>query len=227
MFIFLLFFVAIRCKTDSDLLSLLETGSTMSKASQRKAQLHSDLIDAAEKRIAEHGVTQLRARDLAKDVGCSLGSIYNVFDDLHDLILHTNARTLMAIDEVMAASVAGEGEGPRAIMVNLAWAYFEFAVNHNKPWRGLFDHAFPKDYDSPEWMYEGQLKLLKHIEEPLSETRPNASAEEISLIARTLFSAVHGVVELALDDRTVGLPLEAVRDQLRMLIESFLEGNDA
>ena len=48
----------------------------MSKASQRKAQLHIDLIDAAEKRIAEHGITQLRARDLA--AGCWLFSRLNL-----------------------------------------------------------------------------------------------------------------------------------------------------
>ena len=198
----------------------------MSKASQRKAQLHIDLIDAAEKRIAEHGITQLRARDLARDVGCSLGSIYNVFDDLHALIVHANARTLMAIDEVMAAAAANDDDGPRAVMINLAWTYFDFATNYNKPWRGLFDHVFPKNYDLPEWMYEGQLKLLNHIEKPLAELWPNATTEEISLISRTLFSAVRGVVELSLDDRTVGLPPESVRNQLEILITSFLDGNE-
>ena len=75
-------------------------------------------------------------------------------------------------------------------------------------------------------MYEGQLKLLNHIEKPLAELWPNATTEEISLISRTLFSAVHGVVELSLDDRTVGLPPESARNQLEILITSFLDGNE-
>ncbi|NKB50633.1 MAG: TetR/AcrR family transcriptional regulator [Rhizobiaceae bacterium] len=196
----------------------------MSKATERKAKLHADLVDAAETRIASHGVASLRARDLANDVGCSLGSIYNVFDDLHTLILHANMRTLDRIDKVMTDAAGDVEKDPLNGLVGLAWAYFDFADSQTRTWRALFDHAFPEDHELPDWIYQGQVELLQHIEQPLQQILPDAQPERVQLIARTLFSSVHGIVELSLDDRTVGLPKEAVRDQLRLLVCGFLAG---
>ncbi len=196
----------------------------MSKAKERKAKLQADLIDAAEARIASHGLVNLRARDLANDVGCSLGSIYNVFDDIHMLILHANMRTLVRIDKVMTDAAGGVEDKPLDGLVGLACAYFDFADSHTKPWRALFDHAFPENHDLPDWIYQGQVQLLQHIEQPLQQLLPDAQPEDVHLIARTLFSAVHGIVELSLDDRTVGLPKETVPDQLKLLVCACLEG---
>ena len=111
----------------------------MSKATERKAKLHADLISAAEARIAANGVESLRARDLAADVGCSLGSIYNVFSDLHAIVLQANLRTLNEIDEIMAEVVADEEQGPVERMIRLAHAYHDYALNNRNTWRGLFD----------------------------------------------------------------------------------------
>ena len=197
----------------------------MSKATERKAKLHSDLIDAAEKRIATHGVARLRARDLAADVGCSLGSIYNVFDDLHTIVLHANLRTLRQMDKVMTEAAADVDISPVDRLLNLAWAYFDFANTHTNPWRGLFDHVFPAGLDTPDWMFQGQIELLRHIQRPLAQVLPDKGDEEVFLITQTLFSAIHGIVELSLDDRTVGLPKDAVRDQIKTLICAFLEGH--
>jgi AcrR family transcriptional regulator len=196
----------------------------MSKAADRKAKLRNDLIDAAEARIAADGVASLRARDLAADVGCSLGSIYNVFDDLHTLVLHANLRTLLHIEKVMIEAVSETDEKPVECLISLALAYFDFANHHTKPWRGLFDHIFPEGHDTPDWMFQGQIELLRHIRRPLRQIFPDRGDEETFFIAQTLFSAVHGVVELSLDDRTVGLPIKAVPGQLKLLVHSFVEG---
>ena len=64
----------------------------------RRQSLRDGLIAAAEQAIAAEGLAGLRARDLARQVGCALGAIYNVFADLDDLIIAANARTLAARD---------------------------------------------------------------------------------------------------------------------------------
>lgn len=196
----------------------------MSKVAERKEILRSALIDAAEQRVAAHGVDSLRARDLASDVGCSLGAIYNVFEDLDHLILHVTLRTLRRIDAVMADAVDEAAACPEDLLVNLAWSYYDFAEANFDAWRGLFDHVLPKGFILPDWVFEGQIQLLSYIEKPLSDLLPNSSRLQINTLAQTMFSATHGVVELSLNDRTLGVEQNMVKPQLELLIRSFARG---
>ena len=67
------------------------------KIEARKAALKKNLTDLAEAQIAAQGFASLRARDLAKEAGCSVGAIYNVFDDLTALTLEVNGRTFLRL----------------------------------------------------------------------------------------------------------------------------------
>src|SRR5437764_12558712 len=81
---------------------------------QRRARLRDALVTAAEHAIAQQGPGSLRARALAEEVGCAVGAIYNVVEDLDDLVLLVNARTLTALEhDLSAADRAGEpADGP-------------------------------------------------------------------------------------------------------------------
>ena len=68
-----------------------------SKAAERRDKLRDALIDAAERTLETQGLRALRARDLAAEVGCAVGAIYNAVADLDELIYAVNARTLAAL----------------------------------------------------------------------------------------------------------------------------------
>src|SRR4051794_14510015 len=72
------------------------------QTSERRQQLRVALVDAAERVIAERGLRQLKARNLAQAVGCALGAIYNVFPDLDGLVLEVNLRTLALFEVYLA-----------------------------------------------------------------------------------------------------------------------------
>src|SRR5262249_1715270 len=100
---------------------------------QRRAQLRDALVVAAERAIARQGLGTLRARALAQEAGCAVGAIYNVVEDLDDLVLLVNARTLAALErDLIAADRAGEpADGPNAAiarLVRMAIAYLDFAA---------------------------------------------------------------------------------------------------
>ena len=197
----------------------------MSKVTERKAKLHADLLMRAQNLIAERGVDQLRARDLAQDVGCSVGAIYNVVKDIDSLVLQVSGETLFQIDNVMAESQKrSHGKSATVALVDLSDTYFDFVVENTNLWRALFEHALPANIELPDWIVERQVALLSHIKEPLASLMPNASDEELLSTARLLFSAVHGVVNLAVDQRTTGLPLGEVKDRLEFLVGMFVAG---
>jgi AcrR family transcriptional regulator len=191
------------------------------RTEERRQKLQDDLIDAAEAAIASGGLSALRARDLARAVGCALGAIYNVVPDLHALVFQVNSRTLAMIEGDIAASdrldVGGAitaSDHPAVVtLARLALAYFDFAAAHTMRWRALFDHHLPPGQAVPDWHLAEHQRLFLNIETPLRAIVPNADDTTYVLLARSLFSAVHGIVSLGLEEKLVPLPLVVLRQQ--------------
>ncbi|MEM1317123.1 MAG: TetR/AcrR family transcriptional regulator, partial [Pseudomonadota bacterium] len=173
----------------------------------------------------EQGVARLHARELAADVGCSIGTIYNLFEDLDALILHVSFRTLKRIDDVMEASMDDVGDADAVSrMVMLGRTYCDFAVANSNLWAALFEHNLPADYPLPDWVLEGQLSLFRHIEAPLSFYMPSSDRETVGRTARSLFSMVHGMVSLSLERRISGVNLDMLDEQTEFMIRTFVRG---
>jgi AcrR family transcriptional regulator len=201
-------------------LNVVHTAEPM-RTEQRRQKLQDDLIDAAESAIAAGGLSALHARDLARAVGCALGAIYNVVPDLHALVFHVNSRTLTMIEGEVASSdrlevgPAIRSNDPPAVvtLARLALAYFDFAAAHTMRWRALFDHHLPAGQTVPDWHLAEHRRLFLNIERPLRAIVPDADATTCMLLARSLFSAVHGIVSLGLEEKLVPLPLVVLRQQ--------------
>jgi len=195
---------------------------------ERRKKLREELIRAAERRIESHGLSGLRARDLAGEVGCAVGAIYNVFPDLDALILAVNARTLKAFEAFVAQENANELARPplSAVvrLVALASSYLEFAVAHHRRWAALFQHRMTEGRLVPDWYLAEQERLFRHVETPLRDLRPELDDRERTMLARTLFAAVHGVVSIGLDEKLAPMPLPALRQQLAEIVDAIGAG---
>ena len=147
------------------------------KQTDRHTALREQLIDAAERTIADKGLAALKARDLAREVGCAVGTIYNVFEHLDELVLCVGSRTLAMLEAALAAAVrrrAGRGSAEEAVddLVRLALAYLEFAATHTVRWRALFEHRMSEARPLPEWFVEQQHRLFAQVERPLAALLP-------------------------------------------------------
>jgi AcrR family transcriptional regulator len=199
------------------------------KTLRRRQNLKQALIRAAEKTITRHGLSGLRARALAFEVGCAVGAIYNVVADIDDLVLLVNERTLAALERHLeeiahADSAQGGTQGAIARLVQLAAGYLDFASQHGLRWRAVFDHRLPEGRAVPDWYRVSQRRLFAYVETPLAALQPGASAERRAVLARSLFSAVHGMVELGLDEKLQPLPLQVLREQVATVTAAIGRG---
>jgi len=201
------------------------------RTQERRQALGVALVDAAEKAIAARGLAGLNARDLARDVGCALGAIYNVFPDLDSIVYEVNARTLAAFEAFVADRAPhsqGRGrrrDGPVTELVGLAGAYLDFAVANQPRWRALFEHRISAPRANvPEWYRADQDRMFGLVERPLADLRPDLGERERALFARTMFSAVHGVVILGLDEKLMSLPVAVIARQVRAFVEALGNG---
>ncbi|MCH2068897.1 TetR/AcrR family transcriptional regulator [Shimia sp.] len=187
------------------------------KVAERRAALRIKLIELAEEQIAAGGLSSLKARELAKGAGCAVGAIYNVFDDLHDLVLEVNGRTFKKLGAAVSASYDGS-ESPRQRLILMSNAYLEFAAAHPKLWRALFDVEMTEDGAVPEWYLSSLGALFANIRAPLSELYSEMGEEELGLMTRAMFSAVHGIVLLGLENRISGVPPEHIRTMIAQVL---------
>jgi len=184
--------------------------------------LRSRLIDAAEAELAEHGPEGLKARAITRRAGCALGALYKGFDDLGALALAVNARTLTRLGDALTADLP-HAPTPEALTQALAGAYLDFALANRNLWLALFD--LPGHGPAlPDWYRQHHQVLLARIIAPLGKLRPDLPPERMLLRIRTLFGAVHGVVHLSLRDTLIGVPQDALRDEIAALVTAMTLG---
>ena len=209
---------------------LINQGDKDNSTEQRWARLREALVTAAERAIAQRGLGTLRARALAQEVGCAVGAIYNVVEDLDDLVLLVNARTLAALErELIAADRADEhpaqdASAAIARLVRMAIAYLDFAAANTPRWRTLFEHRMPGGREVPAWYREEQQRLFAYVEALLLELQGQESRVRRALLARSLFSAVHGLVVLGLEEKLQTIPLPVLREQVRFVVTAIGRG---
>jgi len=198
-----------------------------SKAVARRRKLKDALITAAERTIAAEGLRGLKARELAYKVGCAVGAIYNVVTDLDDLIFAVNALTLEQLEKTL--TIAGRPQtDPKAdavkTLIHLGLAYTDYAAAHTPRWRALFDHRLPAGREVPTWYMANLHRLFVYIEEPLRNLAPAMMPARRTLLARSMFSAVHGIVLIGLEEKLQSIPLPVLREQVTVMVEALARG---
>jgi AcrR family transcriptional regulator len=188
----------------------------------RRTQLRQRLIEAAQETIAAQGLAGLKARDLAAAAGCALGAIYTAFDDLDELILRVNARTLQRLDAAIEAAL-GDADAEQALQT-MARTYLSFARREEPSWRALFEHRLPKGTAPPQWYVDARNRLFHRLDAPLEHLLPGTGQEARESLARTLFSAVHGVVALGLEEKIAETPPKLLDEQLEKVVRILADG---
>jgi AcrR family transcriptional regulator len=192
-----------------------------------RQELREALLAAATRSIAEKGYAALRARDLAAEVGCAVGSIYNAFPDIDALILAVKERTLDRLESELISRLgpfsAGAPEEALARFLDLAHEYVDFAARNWRLWSQAFEHAAKPSPALDAYMLRLD-GILTNIEQPLGALLPSIAPAERRLLARALFGSVHGVVSLGLGGKLGSITLEQLQWQTRTVLVATLRG---
>jgi len=169
------------------------------RSEHTREQLGELILGAAEQLIAENGMAGLSARAIAKAIGYTPGTIYLVFANLDDVILHVNARTLDRLFAPIEKAVAGD-DTPTGQLVRAARAYVEFARAHPNLWRACFEHRLPSEQTGPDYIDMRIQRLIALIMPPLAAAS-RAEGAHLNAAAQALWSGVHGICILSLTNK--------------------------
>jgi AcrR family transcriptional regulator len=179
------------------------------------------ILQVARRAIAYKGLRSLKIRDVAAAADCSVGSIYNEFGDFDGLILTVNRETVQRLDAQLSAV---PDRDPVEQLHGLADTYLDFATEHGNLLRSLFEHRMEDDRPFPEDLLEMVMRTFALMHAPMVRLFPDRDPAEVALLARMMFSAVHGIISLGLEERLVAVPPESLHFQVTQFVETHLAG---
>ncbi|MEJ2591948.1 MAG: TetR/AcrR family transcriptional regulator [Candidatus Thiodiazotropha sp.] len=180
-------------------------------------------LAAAETLIAEQGYPALSARKVASAIGYTVGTLYLVFENLDDLILQVNARTLDRLHRQIMDDEA-QCHDAKARLLQLGHSYIRFADREPHAWKMIFEHRLGEDRESPPWFQDKVAHMFGLVEERLAPLAPERTPREIAEAARALWGGVHGICMLALTDTLGVAGVESVQQVTHALMSNFLKG---
>jgi AcrR family transcriptional regulator len=172
-------------------------GDLMGRRSDHtRDELRTLFVEEGGRQLAEAGLMRFSARDVAKRVGYSVGTLYNVFGSYDELMLAINARTLaawMAHQTLRLEQVAG---GDR--VAALVRGYFEFAEANPKAWIAIFEYNLTGDAAAPAWYQAEVATAMSLVTSEIAVALPDLPPRRLAALTRSLIATVHGHVAFAI-----------------------------
>jgi len=105
-----------------------------------------------------------------------------------------------------------------------AATYLDFATEHANLLRSLFEHRMEENRPFPEDILIMVMQAFALMHEPLVRLLPDKDPAEVALLSRMMFSAVHGIISLGLEERMIAVPPEKLRQQVAQFVDTHLAG---
>ena len=177
------------------------------------------IIAEGHRQISEVGFARFSAREVAKRIGYTIGTVYNVIGSYDQLILAINGRTLEMWHDYLERRLAGVSAERLRTAID---AYFEFAVVHRHAWTALYDFRLPLDVEPPPFYQERVAAITDVVVREVAAALPVDRQAAAPPLARSLLATVHGhcfftlngTFRLLGEDDPLAAALERVKDAL-------------
>ncbi len=146
--------------------------------------------------MPEVGFARSSAREVAKRIGYTIGTLYNVFGSYDRMVLAINTRTFELWAEHLRQLLTETREDPIRTLVE---AYFSFARDNRNAWMAIYDHRLPPEVAMPEEEAAQRGVLTEIVTREVAAVLPEESAETVVGLARSLIATVHGHCLFALN----------------------------
>jgi AcrR family transcriptional regulator len=202
------------------------------RSSHTPQQLRALVLDAAQEIIEAQGLGGLSAREIARRIGYSPGTIYNIFANLDDVVLNVEARVLDALERRLGEAQQpsnGTAEGDQAAgnggrLIRIARAYLLFTQEKPRLWNLLLEHHMPAGAELPPWYRQKLEGLMVQVERALAPCFAPGEEAERQRAARALWAGVHGITSLSTADKLSVVTTETAERLIDDLVATYLAG---
>jgi len=172
----------------------------MSANHYHHGDLKNALIKAGVEILAREGVGGLSLRKVAKQAGVSHAAPYSHFADKQALIAAISTEGFKQLYIQIEEIFKSYREEPKKLLVEIAWAYVQFALNEPDRFKLMFSSVLEKEKDYPDFVESSQQNFQQVVE--VVEICQKAGVLKLGtaeLTAVSVWSAVHGLIMLILE----------------------------
>lgn len=188
------------------------------KKTYHHGDLKNALINAGVEILAKDGVSGLSLRKVAGRAGVSHSAPYSHFADKQALIAAISTEGFRQLYERMSAVAEEYKTTPLMQLIEVAWAYVQFALDDRDRFKVMFSGVLEKEKEYSEFVAESQrnfqlVKMIVEANQVAGVLRSGAS----DLAALSAWGIIHGFVMLLLEGQIPHAILE--QKSLRELVE--------
>lgn len=136
-------------------------------------------------------------RKIANSAHCSIGTFYNYYKSIDDLIIHFNGTTLDILSISIFDGITPTCN-PKEIINKICRNYIDFAENHYAEWLLLLEH--PIGIEIPIWYRDKSEQLFKKVANffhPIFRGKKKDTDKAVKI----LWGSLHGICSLTLKNR--------------------------
>lgn len=187
-------------------------------------QLRELIIRSAHDIIAENGLAGMSAREIARRIGYSAGTLYNLFDSLDDLVLQVEAQLLDSLERRLA-ELPNESSS-NSQLNRIARTYVSFGREHPNLWNLISQHEIPPGMAVPSWYTERLERVVSRIEDALALQLPTGrdNPDTLKRSARVLWAGLHGLTSLSTTKKLSSLGGNSADVLVDDLVNTYLAG---
>lgn len=192
------------------------------RSSHTAEELRELIVTAATDLIDETGLSGFSARAIARRIGYSAGTLYNVFRDLDELIITIEQRLLDRLAQRLS-EVPKAGD-PVQHLCDLGAAYLAFTQERPRLWNLLFEHHMPTGWQVPV-QFQAKLALILHeVELAVAPLAGSDDTAQLHRSTRVLWAAIHGITSLATAEKLSNVTPENAGLLVDDLVRTYANG---
>lgn len=190
------------------------------RSDNTRKELKEMAIVAGVSLLENGGLEALTARAIAGRIGYTVGTLYNVFEDLEDIVMHINAATL---HEMYATFVplSKSSKAPQKRILDIARAYGDYARANPARWNLL--HHSPRNTKLPEWFHEAATSIFTMGEGLLLQIE-GVNKKVAHEAARVLWAGMHGICALSINQKLDYVDAKPMQNLIENFVTSYLKG---
>jgi AcrR family transcriptional regulator len=159
-------------------------------------ELEALILDAGQQLMAEVGYARFSAREVAKRIGYSVGTIMHIYGNVDQLVVAINSRTFLIWADWLEQRLRGVAGAER--IHSLVRGYFDFAEANPNLWAAIYEHRLPEGMEMPDRLANERIGLTGIIAREVEAVLPQEAKAGAGRLARSLIATVHGHCSFAL-----------------------------
>ncbi|MFA5955323.1 TetR/AcrR family transcriptional regulator [Hyphomicrobium sp.] len=185
-------------------------------------ELRQLILDASQTIVERNGITGLSAREIARMIGYSPGTLYNIFENLDDVLLTLQVQLMgRTVEHLKHVPLGSDGEKN---IEDLAYAYVDFALVNRRMWNLFLAHNLPAGKTVPAPFHDYTNTLVGIVKSALAPIAPNIPRENLDTTARAFLAGINGITAFAATEKGVYLTPATAQAYAKELTSTFLKG---